>query len=506
MITPSTSFGKITVLLLSLVTFLAVALKVAGYGYLPPDDALRHCAFAVSGKTWDQVLLLNPAIPWGVDVHVGWHQFLRIMHRWLGLDVEGLVVLSFCFTFLAFCWTGLVTSRRPVAWLFACLVVFLTDQLYFRLFLGRPFAISSAVLVGLLFVWSRERSGSAVLRVVTGAVGLAFAIWVHSSSWYLWLLVAFALGLGRQWRYLLEFLAMLLLGLLGAGAASGSWYDVIVYPVAVLRMAVGGDPIVGTSLVSELQPSGGPLFAFIITGFMLLWKHLNGGSIRREVTRVDFILFLITWTLGLKILRFYADWAVPAFTVWLCRQISEFSWERLRNDFEWLAITGFVSVAVFFCASADTSGRYTANLKSPLLTRPLEEFEGKLPEKDGVLYCIDMQVFYRIFFRMPNAPFRFSTGYEPGLMPPEDLAVMRAIQFNNGLLQSYAPWFQKMTSRDRVLLYYPVKPEWEGMEFSQFYSAWIGKKLPAKALEQKQEPAGSTGTQAAGANTKPVSS
>ena len=35
-----------------LLLLLVIPLKIIGYGYLPSDDALRHAAKAVSGKTW----------------------------------------------------------------------------------------------------------------------------------------------------------------------------------------------------------------------------------------------------------------------------------------------------------------------------------------------------------------------------------------------------------------------------------------------------------------------
>ncbi|MFO7821544.1 MAG: hypothetical protein R6V56_05765, partial [Lentisphaeria bacterium] len=37
-----------------------IPFKIISYGYLPSDDALRHCAKAVSGKSWSEILVLNP--------------------------------------------------------------------------------------------------------------------------------------------------------------------------------------------------------------------------------------------------------------------------------------------------------------------------------------------------------------------------------------------------------------------------------------------------------------
>ena len=59
---------------------LYIPLKVIGYGYLPADDALRHAAKAVSGKTWPEILVLGPAFHF--DPNWGWHWLLEKIHRW----------------------------------------------------------------------------------------------------------------------------------------------------------------------------------------------------------------------------------------------------------------------------------------------------------------------------------------------------------------------------------------------------------------------------------------
>ncbi len=67
--------GRVVVLLL-----LYIPLKVIGYGYLPADDALRHAAKAVSGKSWQEILVLGPAFHF--DPNWGWHWLLEKIHLW----------------------------------------------------------------------------------------------------------------------------------------------------------------------------------------------------------------------------------------------------------------------------------------------------------------------------------------------------------------------------------------------------------------------------------------
>jgi hypothetical protein len=151
---------------------------------------------------------------------------------------------------------------------------------------------------------------------------------------------------------------------------------------------------------------------------------------------------------------------------------------------------------LYLAVTADFGGRYTESLKVPLLSHPVEEFRSLLPDAGGILYCATMQEFYRLYYRLPEAHFRFSTGFEPGMMPPEDLKVMRAIQFSDGLVKAYEPWFNKMTARDRVVLFLSTKPQWPGIEFSSFYTLWIGKKVPPKG-EASVKPAAAEGPERA---------
>jgi hypothetical protein len=161
--------------------------------------------------------------------------------------------------------------------------------------------------------------------------------------------------------------------------------------------------------------------------------------------------------------------------------LSLFGFDQLPRPRETLGVTAAAVAVMYLAVTADVGGRYTEALKSPVLTHPVEEYRSLLPDAGGIFYCTDMHLFYELYYRLPDSRFRFSTGFEPGMMPPDDLKVLRAIQFNNGLVKAYEPWFNKMTARDRVVLWSPAKPEWPGIEFTPFYTRWIGKKAPPKA-------------------------
>ena len=472
-----------------MMVFLVIPLKIISYGYLPGDDALRHTAFAVDNRNWNEVLLLNPEFHANLDSHPGWHAFLRFFHQHLGFTQEDLVILSVTMAFVVFTWAGLAVSGNPLAWQFACAIVAATEHsLFQRFLLGRPMFFSMTALAVMLFVWTRSKPVRPWVEALVAVFLLTLSIYMHPTVWYLWSMPGLALVLCKRWRSAFILGGALVVSICLAALLLGSWYNVLVLPMLVIKYSILQDPLLGTSLVGELQPSGGPTTGLLIVAGVLMIKWWRGGSLRDELSKVDFVLVVMTWLLGMHMMRFWFEWGLPALTVWLCRQIKQILDLKLNgfarvSDSLWLA--AFSAGVLFMGTTADIGGRYTQNLKSPLLTKPVDDFRAQLPDEGGILYTLDMTVFYKLYYRMPDLKFRFSTGFEPGFMRPEDLKVFRAVQFNENLLDSYGPWIQKMTPKDRLIIYYPVRPVWPEMEFTQFYSAWIGKKVVQK---EKTEP------------------
>jgi len=63
-----------------------------------------------------------------------------------------------------------------------------------------------------------------------------------------------------------------------------------------------------------------------------------------------------------------------------------------------------------------------------------------------------MEFFYHVFFRNPNAPWRYAAGFEPAFMPPDDFATYQQILADPGDPASYRPWIKKMRPQDRLVL------------------------------------------------------
>ena len=64
---------------LVILTLMALAWRRLDYGFLPPDDTLRHAAKVVNGKAWPEILVLRPEIT--LDHNRGWHWVLGRIHH-----------------------------------------------------------------------------------------------------------------------------------------------------------------------------------------------------------------------------------------------------------------------------------------------------------------------------------------------------------------------------------------------------------------------------------------
>ncbi len=111
-----------------------------------------------------------------------------------------------------------------------------------------------------------------------------------------------------------------------------------------------------------------------------------------------------------------------------------------------------------------------------------------LPEPGGIVYSDSMHIFYTTFFQNPHAPWRYILGFEPAIMPQEDLSVYRKIQMSFRAFKFFGPWVEKMRSVDRLILTYtedktPEIPELEWQCVAR--NTWIGR-LPRGPKEESE--------------------
>jgi hypothetical protein len=472
-------------------TLILIPAKIISYGYLPQDDALRHAAKAVSAKPWSEILVMRNDFL--IDPHPGWHAILGLVHHLQNSGPEALVVLSVTGLSILFSVVVLPWLKNPETWLAALVIAGIcVPRMISRLSLGRPFLVTVSFFLLLILMWTRlgERKPSPP-HLVLSILLIAFAAWVHG-GWYQFCLPVGGLLFAGRWRAAGWYAGCWVAGSFAGCALTGHPWQFLYQSVRHL-FGVFGDYHVARELSAELLPSGGDPLIVLVVIAVLLWRARSPGWTARELLNPIFMMAAIGWLLGLRMYRFWDDWGLPATMLWLALELQQqlqlfVSFDSLRR----LMITGALALAAFFSATSDISSRYTWNLTNEYLTQDNPELTGWLPDPGGILYSADMRVFNETFFKSPTAPWKYVLGFEPALMQPEDLAVLRKVQWNFGDVRAYEPWVSKMRPQDRLVLraswlHTPGAPNIPELEWKYAVSdLWVGR-LPRAA-----NPPGST--------------
>ena len=430
---------------------LAIPLKIISYGFLPGDDALRHAAKAVNGKPWTDILVVGPAFK--IDHNFGWHFLLRQIFLWSHCSTEGLVLFAVVALFALVNWSALPWLRRPEAWLIALLAVALASDLWMRFSLGRPFILTIAGLLTILFAWHAHGSSPPKWWTVLWLAPLiAVCTFVHG-VWYLWMLPVAAFFLAGQFRWGLMLIAGWLAGVILGATLTGHPFESL-YQALVMAYRAFGMHTTQRTLVGEFQPSSGDVLALVILGGLLILRQLAGLKARPLTSNPAFWLVCLAWVLGFKATRFMEDWGWPALMMLIACDVQLLLQARFAVDsFKRLALTCGLAAAVFLAITNDGGSRWTSNLTQEYLTTAEHpELKGWMPGKGGILYSADMTIFYQTFFKNPTADWQYILGFEPALMSDEDFQVFHKIMWNFGDAKAYEPWLKKMRPQDRLVI------------------------------------------------------
>jgi len=438
-----------------LAAVLVFPILVVGHGHLPADDALRHAAKAVSGRAWDEILVLRPDM--AGDAHPGWHALLTGLHALAATSAHSLVLFSVASLFLAFSLGPALSLRRPEAWLFALLVLAVADPAVLsRLLQGRPLLVSAAAVTVLCLLHPRLREEKPPWGPIAAlTVIFAAATWMHG-SWYLFALPVACVFLAGARQAGWRLVATLAVGIAVGALLSGEPFRVLIQAVrhAILALRTP-EP---STLAVEFQPfSGSPLMVVAVAG-MLGWRALRGAWQQQTVRNPTFLLAALGWVLGFVAVRFWSDWGVPAALVWMAREMEEFleAQQPLASPRRLATLAAF-GTAAGLAISSDVGGRYGAvrpdrSWLSLYLSAEEPAHAPWLPDPGGVLYSTEMRLFYRTFYKNPTAPWRYVLGFEPGLMPPEDLSVYRAYMTGGGDATPLLAWVDRMRMVDRLFV------------------------------------------------------
>jgi hypothetical protein len=163
--------------------------------------------------------------------------------------------------------------------------------------------------------------------------------------------------------------------------------------------------------------------------------------------------------------------------VWLVWQLEE-SMERALRIESWrrLGLVAGLAAGVVLSLTSDRDGRWSGSLQRDYLSASEPGIDGWLPEPGGIIYNMQMGVFYKTFFKNPHGQWRYLLGFEPILMPKEYLAVYRKILLKPDVRESYEPWLKTLRRGDRIIVEANAPlplPELEWRKFGQ--ATWIGR-------------------------------
>ena len=466
--------------IVALAVFFLIVMKIISYGFVPAGDARRHVAKVMTDKEYNQIVVLRPE--YKIDHSPGWDWILRRLRGVAGWNEDQLMTFSVAAMMLCVYLAGLPWLRRPEAWMAAWLAQMVAlPNLMIRLDQGRPFLVSEGVLICLLFAWGRERTPRPSWQnLVLTTAGFALSVWVHG-TWYLWVFVLAGFFLAGAWRETL-WLAACWAGGVVAGALLSGKPVAFLYGAVYMAAAIFKEHAPSWLLVGEFQPSEGEFYTLVILALVYLWRRRQNNGTGSLLRQPVFWLIAIFWTLGFQADRFWADWGMTAATVWLAMQFDGWMVEKWPAESgRRLLLCGLLAAPLFLDSTSDLRARYTQYQQESALDAGDPALAGWLPEGDGIFYNADMAFFYNTFYKNPGANWRYIQGFEPALMPEEDLKILRAMQLRHFDLASYQPWIKKMRPQDRLEVPGSAPPPMPELEWHiAANNLWIGRKLPAK--------------------------
>jgi hypothetical protein len=465
--------------LLVIVTLLFVALKIVGTGYLPGGDARRHVAQAFASKPYTETVVMKPA--YQMDHSPGWDWILRQLHEKAGLTKDQLISFSLGALMLCFFLAPLPWMRRPEAWLAALLAELIAiPELMTRLTQARPLLFTESICMIVLIAWCRSGPAAPSWRkVILTTAAITLSTWVHG-TWYLWVLPVMAFFLARWWQSAIS-LACCWLGGALAGAILTGQPVVFLKQAVMLILTIYREHPPQWMLVGELQPHYGEFATLILLAIVYLLRRQQGRADSTLHCTPLLWMIGICWILGFKADRNWSDWGIPAVLVWLALQFEQLmtgAWAA--NSLKCVAAAAVLAVPFFLDATNDLDRRYSRSSDEVRLHADDPSLRGWLPESNGIFYSSTMAFYYSTFYENPQADWRYIVGFEPALMPDEDLKIYRSIQANGGAIQAYEPWVEKMRPADRLVIYSATQPDLPRLEWHNGPGVmWIGR-LPAK--------------------------
>lgn len=435
-----------------------IPIRIIGYGYMPIDDANRHAAKVVSGKDWSEILVLRDDVK--MDSHPGWHAILSVIHRATNFSTDHLVDISVISLFILFSLVPLVLLNRPEAWSIVLLTFIVASPgLIGRLIVGRPYIFTMSVVLVLCFLWPKLRDRKIPYKfLIFLTLLIAASTWIHC-AWYLLGLPVICFFLAREWRAGILVSIATGIGILLGASFTGHPYLLLKQNLLHVIRAFGNNDF-QYMLVGEFQSSRGDFAMVLVIAGMLTWRKLRGTWNPKVIDNPVFILAVSGWVLGFVANRFWSDWGMVAIVAWMSLEFQDILKDKI-NYLSWrrVLLTICILGTLYIALTNDSGRRWTSSLDTKYLHLDNPDHAAWLPEPGGIVYSNSMRIFYQTFLKNPHAPWRYILGFEPIIMPPEDLKIYRNIQREFSHYTAFVPWVKKMKPEDRLIINYPPDPD-----------------------------------------------
>lgn len=478
---------SIIVLIIVLLSFVFIPLKILNFGWTPSDDALRHVAFSTIDANWTDIVIIDEK--YSADHNAGWHKILKFLYKYCSLKKEQLLLFSVFSLFLLVNICGIICSPSPISWCISLLLLLNieSNDVSLRMLSGRPLLFSSAATIALLRIWCidfQEKKSNNLFNknwaiYLISIIILSLSVWIHG-GWYLFLLIPLSIFISGRAQKAFKFTLCLFISTLIGALLSGDFYNFLRFHFLV-AYTVFNEPtynwLLATEFATGIQETNWIAFTAIITFFSVYKKHLKLSDLTQDPI---FIMVLLCWMGSICVIRFWSDWGLMALLIWLSYRFNEIikSSDYIKTPRARYCLFLFLTISLVFCFISDTNGKYT----KPVLSQPIdfydniniERLKGWEPQEDGIVYSTIMSCFYQHFYKYPTAKWKYILGFEPAIMNKEDKILLRNIGFS-GLEEDYAPWINKMTEKDRLIIDRKLEsfPQLEWIRGNRIW--WIGR-------------------------------
>jgi len=448
--------------------------SIIGLDFMPRDDALRHVGQAVCQKDWHEILVMDSRLDF--DIQGGWKNILYFFANH-GISKENLLQFSvLIFLVLNFCIPAFLI-KRPEVWALSLIIALCFFSSTIRFSLGRPFLaqVAAVTIIGFSSQHFKEKFDYRYLFFLFLFLTLAISI---RSLWFLFILPIGCFFLAGEFKKFFYLMLVWFFSTIVSAFISDSFSSFFIMTTKEVFDFTSRD-IPSWMLVAELVPKIQPLLFFLPILFFILWRKSCGKKIRDRIQNPMFILILLSWVLSLKINRFWLDFGVPAYFVWLYEELEEVFENDLNIDLlsiKRVGVTIAICIPLWFIIGGDFNGRWSKSIfiKAPDISET--DKRDWLPDEGGIFYNTSMGLFYKTFYTNPNAPWRYFLGMEPEIMEKGNLEIYHQIILSLNAKSKKQLIVDKMTLKDRFVLEGRSKPDIDVLEWFEIKpNIWSGR-------------------------------